>query len=170
MQDLSEDIVLLGQVSGLFGVKGWVKVFSYTEPRENIVQYSPWLVKTDKGWKQIKLNQGKRQGKSVIASLQGYDDPDSASTLIGCDIGMRREQLPALTDDEFYWNDLVGLTVINQDGIELGQVQRLIETGSNDVLVVQGDRERLVPYIKEQVIKHIDLEQKLIRVDWDPEF
>ena len=167
---MSEDIVLVGHVSGLFGVQGWVKVFSYTEPRENIVNYSPWLLKTDKGWTETKLIQGKRQGKGVIASLQGYADPDSSSRLIGCDIGLRREQLPELGKDEYYWNDLIGLQVINQDGIELGRVERLIETGSNDVLVLQGDCERLVPYIKGQVVKQIDLDQKLIRVDWDPDF
>jgi 16S rRNA processing protein RimM len=170
MQVMSEDIVLVGQVSGLFGVKGWVKVYSYTEPRENIVKYSPWLLKTDKGWTEIKLVQGKRQGKGVIASLQGYADPDSSSRLIGCNIGLRRDQLPELGSDEYYWNDLIGLQVINQDGFELGRVERLIETGSNDVLVLQGDRERLVPYIKGQVIKHIDLDQKIIQVDWDPDF
>ncbi len=170
MQDMSEDIVLVGQVSGLFGVKGWVKVFSYTEPRENIVQYSPWLIQTDEGWIEIKLIQGKRQGKGVIASLQGYTDPDSSSRLIGCDIGLRRQQLPELDSDEYYWNDLIGLRVITLDGVELGRVERLIETGSNDVLVVQDERERLVPYIRGQVIKNIDLDQKLIRVDWDPDF
>jgi len=170
MQDVSEDIVLVGQVSGLFGLKGWVKVFSYTQPRENIIEYNPWLFKTDKGWVEIQVEQAQKHGKGIIASLQHYSDPETSSRLIGCDIALHRSQLPALTEDEYYWNDLIGLQVVNQEGIDLGVVDRLIETGSNDVLIVQGDRERLVPYIKDQVIKNIDLNEKLIQVDWDPDF
>ncbi len=170
MQDESEDIVLVGQVSGLFGLKGWVKVFSYTQPRENIIEYNPWLLKTDKGWIEIQIEQAQKHGKGIIASLQQYSNPETSSQLIGCDIGLHKSQLPELSEDEYYWSDLIGLQVINQEGVNLGVVERLIETGSNDVLIVQGDRERLVPYIRGQVIKNIDLDDKLIQVDWDPDF
>ena len=170
MSDVPADIVLVGQVSALFGIKGWVKIFSYTQPRDNILQYNPWLINTGHDWVEIKLEEGRQQGKGVIAHLDGYDEPAKSSQLIGCDIGLRHEQLPELNEDEYYWNDLIGLQVINQDKVDLGVVKRMIETGSNDVLIVQGDRERLIPYIKEQVIKYIDLDEKLIQVDWDPDF
>jgi len=170
MQDLPEDYVLAGQISGLFGVKGWVKIRSWTEPRENILKYSPWLVKTTKGWTELKVEQGNRQGKGVVARLEGYDDRDLSAQLTGCDIAVSQQQLPELAEDEYYWNDLIGLRVINQDGVDFGTVKKLIETGSNDVLIVEGDRERLVPYIKGQVIKAINLEAKEIQVEWDPDF
>ena len=170
MQDVSEDIVLVGEVSGLFGLKGWVKVFSYTQPRENIIEYNPWWLKTDRGWTEIQVEQAQKHGKGIIASLHEYTDPELSSRLIGCDIGLHKSQLPALQKDEFYWNDLIGCQVVNQEGLNLGVVERLIETGSNDVLVVQGESECLVPYIKDQVIKNIDLDKKLIQVDWDPDY
>lgn len=169
-QDCPEDYVIVGQISGLHGVKGWVKVYSYTDPRENIIQYSPWLVRSADGWQKIKLDQGRRQGKGVVARLDGYTDRDQAAQLIDRDIALSKDQLPQLDKNEYYWNDLVGLQVINQDKIEFGIVERLIETGSNDVLIVKGDRERLIPYIWEQVIKSIDLDNGVIQVDWDPDF
>ena len=170
MQDIPKEYVIVGQISGLFGVSGWVKVFSYTEPRENITRFSPWIIKTADGWTEVKPEQGKRHGKGVIAKLAGYDDCDMAGKLIGNEIAIRKEQLPELAENEFYWNDLIGLQVINQDKVNLGVVDRLIETGSNDVMVVIGDRERLIPYIMGQVIIDIDLEAEVIQVDWDPDF
>jgi len=169
-QDCPEDYVLVGQISGLHGVKGWVKVYSYTDPRENIIQYSPWLVRTDKGWQEINLDQGRRQGKGIVAQLDSYTDRDLSAKLIDCDIALHKDQLPQLDENEYYWNDLIGLQVINQDKIEFGIVERLIETGSNDVLIVKGDRERLIPYIRQQVVKNIDLDSGMIQVDWDPDF
>ena len=170
MPDVPADIVLVGQVSALFGIKGWVKIFSYTQPRDNILQYNPWLIKTGADWVEVRLEEGRQQGKGVIARLEAYDSPEQSSRLIGCDIGLRQAQLPSLSEDEYYWNDLIGMQVINQDKVDLGIVKRMIETGSNDVLIVQGDSERLIPYIKEQVIKNIDLDEKIIQVDWDPDF
>jgi 16S rRNA processing protein RimM len=170
MQDQFEDLMIVGRISGLFGVKGWIKIFSYTDPRENIVHYNPWLIKTENGWREVKVDQGQRHGKGVIAKLESCDDRDAASKLIGSDIALRKEQLPTLEKDEYYWTDLEGLKVITIEGQELGQVDHLIETGANDVLVVKGDRERLIPYIREQVVTRIDLENGIIEVDWDPEF
>ena len=170
MKDLPEDYILAGQISSLFGVKGWVKVRSWTEPRENIIKYSPWLVKTAEGWKEMKVAQGNRQGKTVVVRLEGYEDRDQSAKLTGCEIAISQQQLPELAENEFYWNDLIGLKVINQNGVDFGSVEKLIETGSNDVLIVNGDRERLIPYIMGQVIKAINLETKEIQVDWDPDF
>lgn len=168
MADSPEDIVLVGKISGVFGIKGWVKVFSYTQPRENILQYRPWLLKQRGVWQKMTPLDGRAQGKGVVAHLQGFDDPDMAQTLIGCEIGMYRSQLPELDSGEYYWNDLIGCRVVSVEGIEFGQVKYLIETGSNDVLVVEGEQEVLIPFIQGSVIQQIDLQQKLIRVDWDP--
>ena len=102
-------------------------------------------------------------------------DRDSATALVGREIAVTRQQLPALDEGDYYWRDLLGLQVINLDDVTLGTVANLMETGANDVLVVEshsdGERqERLIPYIREQVIRHVDLEQGVIRVDWDPDF
>ena len=170
MQDETANRILVGQVSGLFGLKGWVKVFSYTQPRENIIQYNPWLINIGQDWQEVQVTEAKKHGKGIIAHLQSYDDLDKSRLLVGCEIALQRQQLPELDPGDYYWSELVGLRVVNLDGVELGQIDRLIETGSNDVLVILGERERLVPYIKNQVIKKINLDEKLMQVDWDPEF
>ena len=165
-----DDYVVLGQVSGLFGVRGWVKVFSYTDPRENILQYDPWYLRVGEGWREVRLAEGQRHGKTVIVRLEGCDDRDAAAAWVGHDIGVRREQLPALEEDEYYWSDLEGLQVETTAGLALGRVSHLLETGANDVLVVQGDRERLIPYVRPDVVVDIDLAAGKMRVDWDPDF
>ena len=161
--------VVLGRVSGLFGVKGWVKVFSDTAPRENILGYPHWYLQRDGEWRPYRLLDGRRQGKAVVARLQGCDDRDQAAELIGADIAIRRDQLPPARTDEFYWTDLQGLRVETLDGVDLGRVDHLFETGANDVMVIEGDRQRLIPFI-DGVIGQVDLDAGLIRVDWDPDF
>lgn len=162
--------IVLGRVTGLFGVKGWVKVYSDTQPREGIVKYSPWLIGGGGDWRSIEVESGQRQGKTVVAKLAGIDDRDAAAKLIGAEIAIPRARLPAPAPGEVYWADLEGLAVRTDEGIALGTVSHLIETGANDVLVVKGDRERLIPFIRDQVVKTIDLEQGLLVVDWDPDF
>jgi len=161
--------VVLGRVSGLFGVKGWVKVFSDTAPRENILGYSCWYLKRGGEWQPYDLLDGRRQGKAVVARLEGCNDRDQAAELIGTDIAIPRDRLPPTQAGEYYWTDLQGLRVETLDGIDLGKVDHLFETGANDVLVAKGDRQRLIPFI-DGVIDRVDLETGLIRVDWDPEF
>lgn len=162
--------IVVGRISGLYGVRGWVKVYSHTQPRDNILNYSPWYLRQQGGWKALKLVDGKPHGKGIVARLEGYDDRDLSATLIQQDVAILREQLPAAAEDEYYWSDLIGLEVITLDGVSLGKVEHLLETGSNDVLVVQGERERLIPYVPEQVIHQVDLAAQQISVDWDPEF
>jgi 16S rRNA processing protein RimM len=163
--------VTLGRVSGAHGVQGWVKVYSETDPRENIVGYSPWYLGDARARTVWKVTGGRRQGKAVVAKLSGCNDRDTAESLQGLEIAVRRDQLPEPTvPGEYYWADLVGLRVETVDGIELGQVERLFETGANDVIVVQGERERLIPYLWGQVVRDVDLDAGLMRVDWDPDF
>jgi 16S rRNA processing protein RimM len=169
LTDQDPDWVIVGRISGLFGVRGWVKVFSETEPRGNILNYPCWYLGHPGGWKEHKLLDGRPQGKGIVASIEGYDDRDRAGELIGVQIAVRRDQLPAPAADEYYWTDLEGLKVQTRDGIELGRVDHLFATGANDVLVVKGDRQRLIPFI-EQVVLEVEPGAGRLIVDWDPEF
>ncbi len=168
------DMILLGRVSGLFGVKGWIKVYSDTEPRDNILNYSPWYLQRQGAWQPCEVIAGRVHGKGIVAQLANCPDRDAAAELVGSTIAIRREQLPATAKDEYYWSDLRGLTVITTQGVELGRVVNLMETGANDVLVVretgEHGRERLIPFIRQQVVQAVDLEKGQLTVDWDPEF
>ena len=161
----------LGEISSVFGVRGWLKVFSHTVPRENIVKYKKWrLSRNNTDFQVIKVLNGRRQGKGVIVQLEGITNPEQARTFIGSKISIEHKQLPKLKKGEYYWSDLEGLFVSTTLGVVLGQVRWLFKTGSNDVLVVKGDRERYIPYIIDEVIISVDLETKQMVVDWDPEF
>ena len=193
-----DEPILLGQINGIFGVKGWCKVFSDTEPRENILTYRRWLLRpvaagNDAAWREVKVLDGRRQGKTIVAQLEGIDSPEAARALSGSQIGIMRSELPALAADEFYWSDLLGLTVVRvQSAVEggsaegtsnenaalkLGLVSRVFPTGANDVLVVVPEgmpattkNEILIPWVTGSVILKVDLEQREIVVDWDPDY
>lgn len=160
--------VVLGRIAGVFGVKGWVKVMSETEPREAILDYRPWLIGPDAVSRRVA--EGKRHGKGLIVRLEGCEDRDRAAELVGKEIAVTRGQLPPPQPDEFYWIDLEGLAVHTIEGVGLGRVERLFSTGVNDVLVVQGERERLLPFAWGDVVKDVDFELGRILVDWDPDF
>ncbi len=166
---VSQEFVTLGRISGLYGVKGWVKVFSHTSSLTNILKYPKWYLKIDDNWQEYQLETGKSHGKGIIAKLAGIDDRDVAASLINTDIAIPRDQLPDLGENEFYWIDLEGIRVRTIEGVELGRLDHLFETGSNDVMVVEGERQRLLPYI-DQVVKRVDLDAGIMEVDWDPEF
>jgi 16S rRNA processing protein RimM len=159
--------VVLGRIAGVFGVKGWVKVISHTEPREGILEYQNWLLKRGDGWQAVTVQDGKRHGKSVIAKLTDIEDRDAAAELLDVEIAVTREDLPQTQDGEFYWTDLEGLQVVHRDGRSLGKVAYLMATGANDVLVVDGDEERLIPFVMGEVILDVDLGKGQISVDWE---
>lgn len=161
-----DGLVHFGRITGLFGVQGWVKIFSHARPREAIVEFSPWLVKTGGDWREFEVEDGRAQGKGVVVKLAGVDDRDQASQLIGADIAIRFSQLPPLSKGEYYWAQLVGLEVVNLAGQRLGKVDHLFETGANDVLVVRNGKERWLP-VTPNVIREVDLEAGLVRVEWD---
>lgn len=172
MSDKDEKIIL-GKINGLHGVKGWVKVFSNTDPREGIAQYSHWFLQLPNTgqWREIKLEGGRRQAKTVIAKLEGYNDRDEAMQLVGANIAINVNQLASLNKDEYYWRDLIGLRVVNQQDIELGVVESLFETGANDVLVVKDEtQERLIPWTLGHAVLDVDIEQGVISVEWDEDF
>lgn len=167
---MSTQNVKLGEISGLFGVQGSVKVFSFTEPRENILSYSPWILIKDGEIREVEVLSGKRQGKSIVARLRGITDRDTAAALIGYKIEINKDLLPATEKGEYYWHDLIGLKVETLEGVDLGLVDSMLETGANDVVIVKGDKERLIPFLQPETIVNIDLDAGLMKVDWDPEF
>jgi 16S rRNA processing protein RimM len=160
--------VELGFISAVHGIKGWVKVHSWTRPMEAILDYQPWLLGED--GKSVKIVDGRKQGKGLAALLSGFENREQAVALVGQKIFVGRDQMPPTEEDEYYWSDLEGLEVHTIQGEVLGRVDRLMETGANDVLVVRGDRDRLIPFIQGQYVKRVDLEAELIEVDWDPDF
>ncbi|MCW9013260.1 MAG: ribosome maturation factor RimM [Gammaproteobacteria bacterium] len=175
MGDLTEELLELGKISGVFGVKGWVKVHSFTDPREGIVDYGSWLIKQQGSWREVQLETGQRQGKTVIAKIRGVEDRDQAMLLMGAKIAIRPDQLAGLEQDEYYWRDLEGLRVVNTDGVDFGIVDHMLETGANDVMVVEGDRERLIPFTLGEAgtghaVLKVDLAAGEITVDWDADF
>ena len=164
---MSSEPVVLGRIVGVFGVRGWVKVYSYTDPREAVLHYEGWLLKRNGNWEPAEVAEGQRHGKSVIARLQGVDDRDTAEALRGTEIGVTREALPKPEEGQYYWSDLEGLTVVHRDGTELGEVDYLLETGARDVMVVRGERERLIPFAMNEVVLDVDLDAARITVDWE---
>ena len=185
-QDETSEKVILGRITGVYGVKGWLKVFSFTDPMEAIVDYSPWYIRAEgrkkAAWNRVELKAGKRHAKTVVVKLENCNDRDAAMAFIGSEIAIEPEQLESLKEkNEYYWRDLIGLRVINQQNVELGVVKDLLETGANDVLVVTSEiesaegsaaevRERLIPWTMNNAIIAVDMERKVIEVDWDPEF
>jgi 16S rRNA processing protein RimM len=159
--------VVLGRVAGVYGVKGWIKVHSYTEPREAILDYTDWLLLRKHDQQAVRLAEGKRHGKTIIARFDGVDTRDDAASYVGDDVAVPRERLPDTAQDEFYWADLEGLQVVHSDGRVLGKVAYLLATGANDVLVVEGDHEILIPFVRGRFIKDVDLAAGVISVDWE---
>ncbi len=150
-------------------MKGWVKVHSFTSDIESILKYKTWQLESDGKISEIKLEAGQKHGKGIIAKLAAVDDRDDAAKLIKANIVILREALPELSQGEYYWHDLQGLEVFNADGKRYGVVDHLFETGANDVMVVKGEKEILIPFVQGQYIQQIDLENKTIRVDWPEE-
>jgi 16S rRNA processing protein RimM len=160
--------VLLGHVSGVHGLEGWIKIHSLTDPREAIFEYQPWLLGAS--LEEVRLTQGKKHGSRLIALLENTESREQAEALVNQPIAVYRDQFPELPGGTFYWTDLVGLTVRLEDGRELGTIASMLATGANDVMVVRGERERLIPFIRGQYVKQVDLDAGLVTVDWDPDF
>lgn len=160
--------VLLGHVASVHGVKGWVKIHSYTDPRDAIFDYQPWLLGDAES--ATTVLEGKTSGKYLLARLKGVSNREEAEALAGQKIAVARDSLPPLQDSEFYWADLVGLEVLNQDGSALGRIREMLATGANDVMVVSGERDRLIPFVMGLYVSQVDLDQGVVTVDWDAEF
>ena len=144
-----------------------MKVFSYTEPREAILDYDRWLLGRYESWQGVRVEEGKRHGKTVLARLEGINDRDAAAAFMGFDIAIGRDQLPEPEEGHYYWADITGLTVWHKNERELGVVTQMLETGAHDVMVVKGDIERLIPFVPDDVVLDADLDAGIIRVDWE---
>jgi 16S rRNA processing protein RimM len=163
------DPVIIGSFGKTFGVRGWIKVNSFVDPRSSILALNPWLIQRNGSWEEFCFEDSREHADSIVVKLPNCESPEEARNFTNIKIGVLREQLPKLQAGEYYWEDLVGLKVLNLDGIDLGMVQELIATGANDVLVVIGERKRLIPYVS-NVMNKVDLAKKIIYVDWGQDF
>jgi len=162
--------VVVGSIGAPHGVRGWVRINSFTDPSDNLFTY-PLLLEDGNNWKPITIEKVQPHGTCFVAKLAKIDDRDQAALITNAKIAVKREDLPALDDDEYYWNDIIGLTVYNQDEVNLGQVADFFATGANDVMVVRGEGgEHLIPYVPEMFILEVNLESKQMKVRWDLEF
>ncbi|MDA8093577.1 MAG: ribosome maturation factor RimM [Betaproteobacteria bacterium] len=159
----------MGQVVAPFAVKGWVKVKPYTDTPGALLDYPVWWLGEPEQARAAKVIQAHVHGPSVVALLEGCADREAAARLNGALVSVRREELPPAATDEYYWRDLIGLAVVNRQGVSLGRVDRLLATGANDVLVVEGSRERLIPFVG-AIVSEVDLTHRRIVVDWEPDF
>lgn len=182
----ADDLLVVGKITGCYGVKGWVKIHSYTEPRENFLRFGEWRLKRRGALEPVEFDQGRSQGKGLVAHIVGVDDRNLAETYSGLEVAVPGDSLPQLEEGDYYWSQLQGLEVWCRDAanpageegeerVLLGKVDYLIETGANDVLVVKASagsidqRERLIPYLVPNVVTRVDLAAARIEVDWFPE-
>lgn len=179
MSEKRSNLITVGLITGVFGIKGWVKVKSYTQPAESLINYQPWWLKTRHGVKPVELAEHQSHSDGWIVRLAGVEDRTQAEIYARCEIAIERNVLPTLGEDDFYWHQLIGLKVVSIYGgktVPLGSVSKMMETGANDVIVVKpdassvDDRERLVPYVFGDYVTEVCMEQGVIKVDWDPEF
>ena len=167
----NERRILLGRIVGAFGIRGQIKIESWTEPRDAIFRYQPWILRDASGNERpFEGARGKESGKHLVATFTDVTDRDVVEAMRGTDIYVLRSALPPPKAGEFYWIDLEGFRVVNLEGVDFGTVSHLCSTGANDVLFVRGDRERMVPFVEPDFVKSIDFDGGLITVDWDPDF
>lgn len=180
-----QQFTTIGAITGVHGIKGWVKLRSWTRPMSNIFDYQPWWLTRSRfsaaaapqdaqyrheDLQQVELQRQCIRDERMLAKLTQCDSREQADLLVGKQVVVDCSLLPAAADNEYYWSDLIGLTVHTIDGVSLGVVSGLLETGANDVLVVHGERERLLPFIQGQVVRQVSLQHKTMLVDWDKDF
>lgn len=158
-------MIVMGRVAAPFGIRGWIKVQPFTRTVGSLLEHPAWWLGREGRWGSSKVEEGAVHGRSLIAKLEGCDDRDAAARLKGMDVALPRTELPASADGEYYWSDLIGLEVVNREGVALGRVAGLMETGASHVLVVQGERERLIPFA-EPVVLSVKVADGRLTVDW----
>lgn len=162
--------VVIGRFGRPHGIKGFVTVHSFTEPRDNILRYTDWHVFLNNQWQPVKLLCVETHSKNIIAQVEGYPERELVTRLTNAEIAVGQDQLADLSPGEYYWHQLMGMNVINQKGEPFGTVIEIMPTGANDVLVVQGEKRHLIPYLPGQFIIDINDSQRVITVDWDLDF
>ncbi|MCJ8322247.1 MAG: ribosome maturation factor RimM [Colwellia sp.] len=175
MEEVKE--IILGKVGAVYGIKGWLKIHSFTDEPEAILDYFPWSLKLGNKRQSVEITDWRKHSKVIIVKVGNIDDRDEAQALVGSEILTTESALPKLPEGDFYWRDLMGMNVVTTKGYDLGCVSDMLETGANDVLVVKanrtdgfGKKERLIPYLMDQVVISVSAENKQICVDWDPGF
>ena len=170
-------IEVVGKLGSTYGIRGWLRIYSSTEQAESIFDYQPWFLKIKSEWQPAELENWRHHNHEIIVKLKGVDDREAAQILANVEIDVDLSVFPELEEGDYYWHDLIGCSVVNLEGYTMGTVTEMMETGSNDVLVVKantkdafGKQERLIPFLYEQVVKRVDLTTKTIEVDWDAGF
>ncbi|MGQ0749924.1 MAG: ribosome maturation factor RimM [Betaproteobacteria bacterium] len=159
----------MGRIGAPFGIAGWIRVHTYTASVESLLSYTTWFVAGGPQWQAHEVQAARVKGRALVAKLKGCEDRDTAARLRGREVAVLRGEMPRPASNEWYWADLIGLKVVNVAGVELGRLARILETGSNDVLVVEGERERLIPFI-EGVVREVDLAAGVMRLDWRADY
>jgi len=172
-----KDLIVIGKITSVYGVKGWVKVFSFTDPMDQIMDYEQWYISNGGDWQTIAVDSGRSHGKGMIVHIDGCDDRELAKRYCGHEIAVEKSALADLDDDDFYWHELEGLIVWTTDNQKLGRIDYMMSAGgANDVMVVKANRdsidkrERMIPYLYGDVVKRVDLAERRVEVDWDPDF
>ncbi|MCW8832294.1 MAG: ribosome maturation factor RimM [Colwellia sp.] len=172
-----ENQIILGKVGAVYGIKGWLKIHSFTDEPDAILDYFPWSLKLGNKTQTVEITDWRKHNKGLIVKVGNIDDRDEAQALVGSEILTSENSLPDLPQGEYYWRDLIGMNVVTTQGYDLGVVSDMMETGANDVLVVKANlndgfskKERLIPYLFEEVVESVSIENKQICVDWDPGF
>lgn len=168
--DNTDRKLVIGKIAAPYGVQGWTKVMSYTSPVTGMLDYPLWQLKKNHLEHTLELQEGRVHGKFLVVKFAGIDDRDEIAKLTNSLVEIERDKLPEPEQGSYYWADLIGLQVVTTAGVELGKVDSMLETGANDVLVVVGDKERLVPWIRPDVVTEVNLEGGSLVVDWDPDF
>ena len=163
--------IYLGKITGVHGIKGWLKIQSFSSPPENILNYPSWII-TNKGEEDFySIEQGRKQNNKIVVKLEKIDDRNTAESLINSKIQIQRSDLPKLSNENYYWSDLVGLSVLNSEEKVIGKIESLIETGANDVMVIitLKDERILIPFVMHEIIKEVNVELSYIKIDWSIE-
>lgn len=162
----NQKMIIVGCLGTSHGVNGWMKITSYTDPDTNLLDYNPWYFKTHGVYTAIKVLEKRIQGPYLVAKLEGCDNREVAKTWTGREISVSRSTLPPCSDNEFYWSDLEGLQLLDNAGNVLGTLESLMATGSNDVMLVSGEKTLQIPFIMHEVVKNVNFDKGTITVDW----
>ena len=163
--------IYLGKITGVHGIKGWLKIQSFSSPPENILNYPQWIINNQDEEECYSIEQGRKQKKKIVVKLEKIDDMNTADSLINSKIQILRSDLPKLPNENYYWSDLVGLSVLNSEETVIGKIESLIETGANDVMVIitLKDERILIPFVMHEIIKEVNVELSYIKIDWSIE-
>ena len=160
--------IYLGKITGVHGIKGWLKIQSFSSPPANILNYPSWIINNKGEEDYYSIEQGRKQNNKIVVKLEKIDDRNTAESLINSKIQILRSDLPKLSNENYYWSDLVGLSVLNSEEKVIGKIESLIETGANDVMVINTakDERVLVPFVMHEIIKEVNVELNYIKIDW----